>query len=374
MPNSRTCTRVRPSPPPLRTLLDSRKKVRPSGPVHAKLFLARGQTARYVLVVGKPDLFAKRTMADHAGPLTNGGATWKDAPEIGLEKVQGDGILAVHDPARLQLLPPPWNTVSIPEEIFVEFKMLGDHVDLEAISRVELRRQARETQRIVESARGQTPWTGRQSLWLVSGYVPDWALERYRPLLVAPGCYEWSHEHHTALWIPANELPLREELLPFLVTRTGRQRNEFVSWVLCQKKLLRWVETMIESGLMVRRYSEEDIRATAEQVKLADAEGRKNLEEGLLVLLDIVPNVRKKLTQKAARDSLKKGIEKGIEKGVEQGMEKGLRNAIVSVLCVRNFEVGPQHLAKIEACSDRDTLQRWHARAVCAASVDDALS
>ncbi len=193
----------------------------------------------YVLAVGKPDLFAKRTMADNAGPLTRGGASWKDAPEIGFEKVQSDGILVIHDPARLQLLPSPWNLVPVPEEILLEFKMWGDHIDLEAVMRTLLRRQARETQRVVESLRKKNPWTGRQTLWLVSGYVPEWVMERYQPLRVAPGCYEWSQEHFTALWIAANELPLCDELLPFLIARTGRSCDEFLSWVLRRKNLCR---------------------------------------------------------------------------------------------------------------------------------------
>jgi hypothetical protein len=35
--------------------------------------------------MGKPDLFAKRTLASQTEPLTNGAASWKDAPsQIGL--------------------------------------------------------------------------------------------------------------------------------------------------------------------------------------------------------------------------------------------------------------------------------------------------
>ena len=148
------------------------------------------------------------------------------------------------------------------------------------------------------------------------------------------------------------------------------KRNEFVAWALLREKQLRWVEMMIESGVMVRRFSEEDIRATREQVRQADAEGRRNLEEGLLVLLDIVPDLRKKLTQKASRAGLKKGIEKGIE----QGVELGLRNAIVSVLRVRKLQATTEHLTQIDACNDQDTLRRWHERAVCAASIDDVFA
>lgn len=143
-------------------------------------------------------------------------------------------------------------------------------------------------------------------------------------------------------------------------------RKLFVAWALFREKQLRWVEMMIESGVMLRRFSEEDIRATREQVRQADAEGRKNLEQGLLVLLDIVPDLRKKLTRKATR--------KGIEKGIEQGVELGLRNAILSVLRVRKMEVRPEHQAKIDACNDLDILRRWHERAVCAAAIDDVFT
>ncbi len=136
------------------------------------------------------------------------------------------------------------------------------------------------------------------------------------------------------------------------------------------KKPLPWLEMMLESGAMLRGWTEEEKRATLEQVRNADKEGRRNLEQSLLLLLDVVPGVRKRVTEKAARD----GFRKGIEKGIEEGIENNARDAILTVLRARNFEIRSEHLAKIERCKDNDMRQRWLARAVVAPSIDDVFT
>jgi hypothetical protein len=55
--------------------------------------------------------------------------------------------LLVHAPAWLAPLAPPWSTVQEPGEIVLEIKMPGDHLDMMAIDRAVLRRNARQVQR-----------------------------------------------------------------------------------------------------------------------------------------------------------------------------------------------------------------------------------
>ncbi len=208
--------------------------------------------------MGKPDLFAKRTFASQTATITRGAVSWRDAPEIGVESVQSDGILVIHDLIRLQELAAPWNLVEEMDEILLELKMQGDHVDRSDVSRTLTRRQVRETQRLDAANAGKTLWLGSQTLWLTSAYVPDWTRARYRLDELARGCYRFCRENFTALWIASNELPLCDELVPFLITRTGRPLLEFFEWVVPRNPLT-WVRDMVTrdahdpAGLFERR-------------------------------------------------------------------------------------------------------------------------
>jgi hypothetical protein len=309
--------------------------------------------------MGKPDLFAKRTLASHAEPLTGGAASWKDPPEIGLEQVQSDGILVIHDPVRLKKLAAPWNLVTDIEEILVEFKMKGDHLDPATISRILLRRQARETQRFEQVKKGQTPWLGRQTMWLVSAYLPKWAEDRYRPEQLEQGCYRWSKEHFTALWIASNELPLCDELVPFLITRTGRSFREFVEW-LVEKKSWPLVEHLVTSLLMLSPETRDFLRYDQQGVEISEASRKVQL--WLLGLIEEFPALRETVTRSA------------VESAVETSTLREARDAVTRILQLRKLVVRSEQVDKIEACSNLDTLHRWRDRAVTAASADEALT
>jgi len=47
-------------------------------------------------------------------------------------------------------------------------------------------------------------------------------------------------EEHRFLWVAANELPLVDELVPFLIARSGQALDEFVRWV-ASRRPLEWV-------------------------------------------------------------------------------------------------------------------------------------
>jgi hypothetical protein len=49
------------------------------------------------------------------------------------------------------------------------------------------------------------------------------------------------------------------------------------------------------------------------------------------------------------------------------------RSALRRVLKLRNLLLGAEDEAKIDTCTDLDTLQRWHDQAVVAGSVAEAL-
>ncbi|WP_438024939.1 hypothetical protein [Sorangium sp. So ce233] len=187
--------------------------------------------------MGQPDQFAKRTFADGTERITGGAVAWQDPPEIGLVKVQSDGLLLVRHPDRVAALPAPWPEARLHEEILVELKMPGDHLGFPAVERALLRRQARQVQRAEESARG---WLGQEPLWLVAPHVPDWLRAQRALVAIGPACYRVEPSPFPFLWIAANELPLRDELVPFLVARSGRALDEFARWV-APRMPLAWV-------------------------------------------------------------------------------------------------------------------------------------
>lgn len=118
--------------------------------------------------VGTPDQFAKDCFAEETERITGGAVTWQDPPELRLVKllkVQGDGLFRVHHPDTLSKLAPPWVHARDHQEVLLEIKMPGDHVDVPAIQRAVLRRQALCVQR-VEALK--PPWPAEEPLWVAT--------------------------------------------------------------------------------------------------------------------------------------------------------------------------------------------------------------
>jgi hypothetical protein len=92
--------------------------------------------------MGHLDQLAKLTFAEETEVITGGAVLWQPGPEIGLTEVRLDGLFVVQDPARLASLAWPWPAAQGHEEIVLEQKMPGDHLDDRAQERALLRRQA----------------------------------------------------------------------------------------------------------------------------------------------------------------------------------------------------------------------------------------
>ncbi len=178
--------------------------------------------------MGDLDQFAKQTFAEETSLVTDGAITWELPPELGLSDVRIDGLLLVHTDGSLAVLPSPWSEARTHAEIVVELKMQGDHLDSVTLQRALLRRQARQV-RLTEAAAPEHQ--AEVPLWMVASHVPAVLrkVREVRPL--AEGCYEVRSNAFAFLWIAANELPLREELIPFLIARSGGALDAFALWV-----------------------------------------------------------------------------------------------------------------------------------------------
>ena len=289
--------------------------------------------------------------------MTGGGATWALSGEIGLTAVRLDGLLRVRQPARVSRLAAPWSAVKGNDEIALEIKMPGDHWDGGMLQRTLLRRQARN----VERAEDKTPWDGEEPIWVVAPHVPRMLPKRRKLRRFAPGCYNVGPSAFPFVWVAANELPLREELLPFLMARSGRALQRFVRWVVTRRPR-EWVLRMVQILPMSTSLREEMLRYVP---RTDDPEIRARQKHVARVLLDMDPELRAEVGSKAH--------EEGLEKGVDQGRLLGERAALRRVLARRELSLSPEDEARIEACADLATLERWLDQAVVASSAAEAL-
>ena len=156
--------------------------------------------------------------------------------------MQSDGFLVVRRPDLLAHLAAPWPEAQPHGEVMLELKMAGNHVDRGAVERALLRRQARQVQRVEGP---DVSWLGEEPLWLMAPHLPEWVEATRRPERFTPGCYRVEPRWHQFLWVAANELPLRDELIPFLMARSGQALDDFGRWV-ASRRPLEWVLGMLE--------------------------------------------------------------------------------------------------------------------------------
>ncbi|MCC6553317.1 MAG: hypothetical protein IT372_09900 [Polyangiaceae bacterium] len=311
--------------------------------------------------MGQLDQFAKRCFADDTAPLTGGGATWDIPPEIGLTHVQGDGLILVQQPGLLSGLPAPWSEAARVAEILVEVKMCRDRFDVIAYERAVLRRQARQVQLSEAAHEAEQPWPPQEGLWVVGSHLPRWLHGTLEITTIAPGCYRLGPSWFQMVLVAANELPLLEVLIPFLIARSGRALDEFARWV-ASRRPLEWVMDMLQSLDMSDSVREDLMRRFGRKDDPVVEARRQGL---LRAMLADTPEVKQEL--------IEEGIEKGIEKGIGAGRLAEARSALGLVLSRRGLALGPEQEAKIAACEDLATLERWLGQAITAATAADAL-
>jgi hypothetical protein len=301
--------------------------------------------------MGHLELFAQRTFAEETKHITRGAVRWQDPPEIRLEKLTSDGLLVIREPRLLAALAAPWSEAQAHDEVMIELKLAGNHLDRKAVERALLRRQARQVQRLEEQ---DASWPGEEPLWLVAPHVPEWVAAARRPECFAPGCYRVEPRWHGFVWIAANQLPLVEQLIPFLMARSGQALDEFGRWV-ASRRSPEWVLAMLKY-LPMSTLAREDLLWRFGKVEDPEIEARE--QEIFEFLLEARPQRQQKL----------------IEEGIEAGRLTEARAALRRVLARRQLTPSRDDDARIDACTDLSTLERWLDRAVTAVSASDALA
>jgi hypothetical protein len=191
-----------------------------------------------------------------------------------------------------------------------------------------------------------------------------------QPLSCAEGCY-WIERHRQRfLWIAANELPLAEDLIPFLLARSGQALDDFSRWV-APRWPLDWVVTMLDYVPMSMPTHEELVRKFS--LGLDDPEVRARRHRLVQALLEAEPEIRQQLIDAGMEKGLEKGLERGLEKGLHEGRLTEARAALRRVLARRHLTPSKDDDTRIEACTDLGIVERWLDRAVTATRMADVL-
>jgi len=296
--------------------------------------------------VGQLDQFAKETFAVETASVTRGAVAWELPPELNMSEVRLDGLLRVIDPAALAALAAPWSLAQRADELVVELKMPGDHLDMAALDRAVLRRQARQVQRREEP---EDAWDGELPLWIVAPHVPEILSERRALEPMAPGCYRVG-AHFPFLWIAANELPFADELVPFLIARSGRSLDAFVRWVKTRRPIDWLLRVLRYLPMSTATYKDLHLHALE---KTDDPEIRARTAMLAEWMLEASPETREKL--------------------IREAREEEERSSLRRVLVLRRLPLSAEQEARIDACADLDTLRRWLDQAVVATSTAEAL-
>lgn len=183
--------------------------------------------------MGQLDQFIKELFSDETPKATQDSLHFEVPAETPTTEVMADGLLSVVAPERVSGLWAPWSLMRADEQVF-EFKMQGDKLGPYEFERALLRRQARQCWRL---KKWDIDPKKKLPLWIITGHVREWLRERHwvgevkdASGVVVPGCYRLEPRFEEIYLLVSNELPLQEELIPFLVTRTGPKLIEFCRW------------------------------------------------------------------------------------------------------------------------------------------------
>lgn len=148
-------------------------------------------------------------------------------------------------------------------------------------------------------------------------------------------------------WIAANELPLDEALIPFLIARSGAALDELARWLVGRRppewmlNVLRWLPMSAAVKWEI-----------FDQIKVEDPPPELREQWHWLVdrLVELDPTAGDNIRAQQARRSLRR------------------------MLARRNLSSTPLHEARIDACTDLTVLERWLDQAATAASAEEALA
>jgi hypothetical protein len=223
----------------------------------------------------------------------------------------------------------------------------GDHLDFAAIERALLRRQARQVQRVEDSS---SPWRGQEPLWIVAPHLPTALSEGRDVRALAPGCYEIGPAWFAFRWIAANELPLVDELVPFLVARTGRALDDFARWV-APRRPAEWLLRMVQIVPMSIPFAEALLNSWIQTDEPEILDRQRQL---LRAIVTRVPGLRDELVGEARDEGLALLVHQ-----FERRLGRRLSDDEHRVLRERLRALGPDRLGDVVLDLTPEALAVW---------------
>lgn len=305
--------------------------------------------------MGRPDQLAKRVLQEETSKVTANRVTVEVPPEVPVGALQPDGVVRVAFAPGLDELDAPWSTLR--HEATLDMKMPGDHTGRSSFARCELRRHARWVQHLESKPAPTSPDPRDFAMWVAAPHLPQWLRDdaaRGTLTLVsfAPGCWRVGPHDHDALWIAANELPLREDLLPLLIARSGKPLIEFLGWSMSVRGP-EWVRKVIQDMRMSADTAEESL-------VYPDDEAEQTLIKTRLTkrLLECYPAAANEILEKAREEGVEKALA-AITRQFERKLARTLSKAEHQVLLSRLDTHGPERLGDVVLDLQPVELDAW---------------
>lgn len=302
--------------------------------------------------MGALDQFIKDVFEEETPLATKDGLRFEVPPETKTTELHADGMLYVVNADLVKVLPAPWSLMTT-SQLVLEFKMQGDKLDRYQYERALLRRQAAQVEYVKKYSDDKNPI--KLPLWIVAGFVKDWLSEqKYIVSQVAPACYRLEPSFYEIYLIASNELePLREDLIPFLVTRTGPKLVEFCKW------LLEVRPERCEELLEIAPMSDTQYEEIMSQLKEPEMAERLRRKRRFAETMAEVTGLEEDLRQEGRQQGEQEGQKKTLMHQFEKRLARPITQDELAQLQEKLGRLGAERISDVVLELSKDALASW---------------
>lgn len=294
--------------------------------------------------MGALDQFIKEVFEEETSLATKDGFRFEVPPETKTTELHADGMLYVLNAELVKGLPSPWCLMT-KDQLVLEFKMQGDKFDRYQYERALLRRQAAQVEYLKQYPDDKNPIS--LPLWIVTGQIKEWLVEqKYILSRVAPACYRLEPASYEVYLIVSNEMePFREDLIPFLVARTGQKLVDFCKWFAGQRPEL------CEKFMEIAPMSETQYKEVEEVLREPDAAERARRRKMYIDATMEATGVKQEMDLKGQMKPLSHQFEKRLARSLTEEERAKLSEKVV--------RLGAERVSDVVLELGKDALASW---------------
>ena len=294
--------------------------------------------------MGALDQFIKEVFEEETSLATKDGFRFEVPPETKTTELHADGMLYVVNAELVKGLSSPWCLMT-KDQLVLEFKMQGDKFDRYQYERALLRRQAAQVEYLKQYPDDKNPIS--LPLWIVTGQIKEWLVEqKYILSQVAPACYRLEPASYEVYLIVSNEMePFREDLIPFLVARTGQKLVDFCKWFAGQRPEL------CEKFLEIAPMSETQYKEVEEVLREPDAAERARRRKMYIDATMEATGVKQEMDLKGQMKPLSHQFEKRLARPLTEEERAKLGEKVV--------RLGAERVSDVVLELGKDALASW---------------